>query len=577
MRSECRSWRRRGGRLSERKVLMCLRWLIALTLLLLAVFTPAGHGHLSLMRFAVVTALVAINILLRLLSQERLQQWCTHPLFFVTDFGLMTTAMLLVTGVVEGIHLLYFLAVLIGASIASLPGALLTLLVVAGGYFAYNAGVQGVYALLKPQYLLCAPFLLVVVCLLNFISEQSRLLQAALERKSDALERTTELLHEREREYQAHQAESSAEPEQMYQRLGELNEYNRNALQSVSTGIVITDLSGRVTTCNRCAATILEVDPTEVLGRPLRTLERALPMSDLVDRAVAQRAPQQRKEVCMRSASGRAISLGVSISLLKNRADDVTGAIAFFQDITEVIALRDALVRSEKLAALGRITAEVAHEIRNPLNAIRGFSQLIREGTPENAAFHRYTGLIMEEVDRLSQYVGNVLDFARASSANRVPVDLWGLTEETVLLAGQKVEGAGVQVVMERDGSEAVCLGDPEKLKQVFLNMVLNAVEAMEGGGKLMVRVLPDPDPAFLRIQFEDTGCGIPRSEVRHIFDPFFTRKPGGTGLGLSVSNQIVEAHGGRIDVESTPGVGTIFTVRLPTATVPAAAASAAS
>ena len=553
---------------------MVLRWLIALTLLLLSVFASLERGTPYLMGFAVVAALVAINMLFVLVSPERLRRWSAHPAFFVVDFGLMTVGMLLVTGIVEGIHLLYFVAVLIGASIPRLPHALLTLAVVAGGYFAYNAGVQGMYALLRPEYLLCIPFLLVVVCLVNFISAQSKGLQAALERKSHYLERTTELLHERERRYQADRALSSEELQRTHQRLEEMNEYNRNILQSVNTGVVITDLSGRVTTCNRAAATILEVDPTALLGQPLGSLPRARPLVEMVNRTITEGVAQPRGNARIRSTSGHTISLGVGISPLRDRTGELIGTIVFFQNITEVIALRESLTRSEKLAELGRLSAEVAHEVRNPLNAIRGFGQLIRERTAEDAPFHKYASLIMNEVDRLSQFIGDVLDFARPGTGKHVPVELWGLIEETFGLVRQKIQMAGVHVAMERGSDKAVCQGDPERLKQVCLNIVLNAVDAMEDGGELTVRVLPDADPTFVRIEFQDTGCGIPASRLRHIFTPFYTRKQEGTGLGLSVSNRIVDAHGGRIDVESTVGVGSTFAIRLPRALPPKATVS---
>jgi PAS domain S-box-containing protein len=473
--------------------------------------------------------------------------------------------MLLVTGVLEGMHLLYFVAVLIGASIPSLANALLTLAVVAGGYFAYNVGVGGLRPFLTPQYLLCIPFLLVVVCLVNFISEQSRRLRAALEQKSHALERTAELLHEKERQHQAHQAESFAELQEAHQRLAELNEYNRNILQSVNTAVIITDLFGRVTTCNRAAAAILEVDPTSLLGQPLESLPRVRPLVELVKRTTAEGVAQPRCDARIHSSSGRTISLGVGISPLQDRTGQAIGAIAFFQDITEVIALRESLTRSENLAALGRLSAEVAHEIRNPLNAIRGFSQLIHEATPDDASLHTYAGTIMGEVDRLSEFMTDVLDFARPAPAKRVPVELRGLVEETLGLVRQRTKLAGIETTVEGAG-EVACLGDGDKLKQVFLNIVLNAIDAMEGGGTLAVRVRPDADPAFVRIEFQDTGCGIPASKLGKIFTPFYTRKQEGTGLGLSVSNRIVEAHGGRIDVESTVGVGSTFTVRLPAA-----------
>ena len=371
------------------------------------------------------------------------------------------------------------------------------------------------------------------------------------------------LLHEREREYAVHQTRSAAELEEAQKRLAELNDYNRSILQSVNTAMIIADLTGRVTTCNRYAAEILEVQPASVLGRPLKDAVRLADFADLIERSMVNRIARERGEVSVRRHSGQAMSLGVGVSLLKDHEGSVKGAIACFRDLTPVKAMQDALTRSEKLAALGRLSAEVAHEVRNPLNAIRGFGQLIQEGTREEDSLHGYAATIMDEVDRLSKFLSGVLDFARVKTPSRVRLDLWQLIDETLELTRSRIANAGVTVTTER-GEAAQCSGDPEKLKQVFLNIIVNAIDAMPDGGDLTVGVRADADPAFVLIYFKDTGCGLSKSQMQHVFDPFVTAKPQGTGLGLAVSHQIVEAHGGRIEVQSAPGEGATFTVRLP-------------
>lgn len=148
---------------------MYLRWLIALTLILLLISGPPHGVRPYVVRLAVVAALVLINLLFSLAGERRVHRWSMHPLFFLADFGLMTTGILLVPGIAEGIHLLYFLAILVGASISRLSTALLVMAVVGCGYFAYNVGIRGSDVFLTPRYLLCAPFLLIVVCLINYL------------------------------------------------------------------------------------------------------------------------------------------------------------------------------------------------------------------------------------------------------------------------------------------------------------------------------------------------------------------------------------------------------------------------
>ena len=555
--------RRRAGATSERGILIWLRWLMALTLLLLLVASPPSELMSLVVRVAVLAAIVAINIVFSRSDETRLGRWSTHPLVFLLDFSLMTIAILFVPGMAEGVHLLYFFAILIGASVAGLANALLIMAVVAAGYFAYKTGLGDAAAFLTPQYLLCGPFLLIVVCLVNFISERSRRLRAALAQKDSDLARTTGRLHEKEREFLACRLRSDMELQQANRRLAELNEYNRCILQSVSTGIVITDLDCTVTTCNRYAARVLEIDPDGLLGRPLSVLSRAPAFDRIVRRGLSLRAPQERHEICVQSEAGDTLSLGISVSLLKDGDARMIGAIAFFQNITPIKAMRSALARSDKLAALGRLSADVAHEVRNPLNAIRGLNQLIREGTAQCDDIHKYADTVIGEVDRLSKFLSNVLEFARIGAPRRVWIDLAALVDETLVLARPRVEESRINVVNECV-HPVQCSVDPETMKQVFLNIVLNAVDAMSEGGTLRASCTGDRDPAFVKVRFEDTGCGLSQGELRSIFDPFFTLKPQGSGLGLSVSHQIVEAHGGRIDVESSPGVGTVFTVCLP-------------
>lgn len=549
--------------MSQRNILVFLRWLIALTLVLFLVSTPPRDITLYITQLLAIGALVVINLLCSLLNERYLSRWSTHPIFFLADFGLMTVGILLVPGITEGVHLLYFLAILIGASASNLPSALLMTAVVAGGYFAYNVGVKGSGRFLTPSYLLCPPFLLVVVCLINLISTRTRRLGAALQQKDEDLKLAAGLLHEKEEQYTACRIRSSAELKQTHKRLEELNEYNRNILQSVNTGIIITDLTGRVKTCNRHAAGILELDPGDVLGRPLASTERLGGLAEFIGTALRRRTALERGEATVRKSDGGGLTLGVGVSLLRDGAGNMKGVIAFFQDITPIKSLRQALAQSEKMAALGRLSADVAHEVRNPLNAIRGFSQLINEASPDGSEFRGYTDIIIGEVDRLSKFLYDVLDFARVGVQRREPLDLSELVTAALELARRKLNNAGVCVETE-DAGAVQYVGDAEKLTRVFLNMIFNATEAMEPGGKLTVRVRIESAPRAAIIEFQDTGCGMSESEMRTIFDAFVTHKPDGVGLGLSISNQIVESHGGRIDVESAIGEGTTFTIRLP-------------
>ncbi|NIN69554.1 MAG: GAF domain-containing protein [Anaerolineae bacterium] len=223
------------------------------------------------------------------------------------------------------------------------------------------------------------------------------------------------------------------------------------------------------------------------------------------------------------------------------------------------------LVRAEKLAAGGRIAASLAHEINNPLQAIHNCLHLVtRKPSLEDSKRQDYLSMAQEEVDRLIDLVQRMLDFYRPSKESPGPVDIEATLDDVLSLAGKRIQHAGVQVHRNPKSRLPPVTGVSNLLKQVFLNITINAVEAMPGGGELHIDTSWDDRRAEASVSFTDTGEGIPVSELARIFDPFHTTKAGGTGLGLSISHGIIERHGGRIDVRSEVGKGSTFTVRLP-------------
>ena len=226
---------------------------------------------------------------------------------------------------------------------------------------------------------------------------------------------------------------------------------------------------------------------------------------------------------------------------------------------------QDQLIRAEKLAATGKIAASLAHEINNPLQAIHNCLHLvIHKSSLGQDKRLEYLSMAQEEVERLIDLVQRMLDFYRPSKETVAPVDIEALLDDVLSLAAKRLQHA--RVMVHRDATSPLPLVDgvSNLLKQVFLNIIINAVEAMPSGGDLYIETTRDERRQEVSISFTDAGEGIPVAELANIFDPFFTTKPKGTGLGLSVSHGIIERHGGRIDVRSDVGKGSIFTVRLP-------------
>lgn len=233
------------------------------------------------------------------------------------------------------------------------------------------------------------------------------------------------------------------------------------------------------------------------------------------------------------------------------------------RSLAELRRTQAELIRKERLASLGEMAAVMAHEIRNPLTSIRGFAQRIGRAQ-ENPKYRNYTRIIMEEVDRLNEVIANVLEFARSLEPRFSECDLRETLAETLTLLGEELRAAAIAVECRFPETFSLLRCDAGQLKQLFLNMLQNAIHAMPHGGVLTVALTDHPER--VEIEIADTGVGIPADKLERIFEPFFTTKARGTGLGLHLARRIVEGHGGRIRVTSTVGRGTSFVIDIPRA-----------
>jgi len=227
----------------------------------------------------------------------------------------------------------------------------------------------------------------------------------------------------------------------------------------------------------------------------------------------------------------------------------------------QILEIEEQLRRADRLSALGQLSAGMAHEIRNPLGSIRGTAEILQEGIDPADRRYEFTCILIKEVDRLNKVVQNFLDFARPSGGGREQVDINRLLAEVLTLTGQPALKNGVTTRLEA-GVVPEMEGDGEQLKQAFLNLVLNALQAMPAGGSLDVSTALTA--GTLEIRFTDTGGGIPRENLDRIFNPFFTTRGEGTGLGLAITHRIIQGHGGRIAVKSRVGAGTTFILTFP-------------
>lgn len=249
-------------------------------------------------------------------------------------------------------------------------------------------------------------------------------------------------------------------------------------------------------------------------------------------------------------------------------------ALAMNHMMRQLVYRQELLMKAHKLKAVGTLTAGVAHELNNPINNIILTASMLQEDFQElsDEECLELVNDLVGESERAQKIVRNLLDFARESEMELASHSVQGIVEETLRLASNQINLAKVKVEGEVEENLPNVYGDQRQLEQVFLNLVLNALDAMHGGGTLRIKIANTKDRDCVAVTFEDTGVGIPKQHLREIFDPFFTSKKAskGTGLGLSVSLGIVQRHGGDIRVESEVGKGTVFTVLLPVAKVPA-------
>ncbi|WP_231584059.1 ATP-binding protein [Desulfovibrio sp. TomC] len=337
--------------------------------------------------------------------------------------------------------------------------------------------------------------------------------------------------------------------------------FSSEIINNLPVGLITTDSDGRLAVVNGAAERISGVKAADIVGK---SPEEALPAAwcGLKD-VIGKGEPVLEHDMECSFNGGKNIPLSLSASKILNEEGRYLGNLFIFRDLGEVRRLQEEVRRKEKLAALGSLAAGVAHEIRNPLSSIKGFAKYFEGQCAEGSHGRELAAVMAQEVDRLNRVITELLDFARSSDLKARPMDVGGLIEHSLRLVRQDAEGKKITVAFDRDASLPVIAIDPDRLTQALLNLYLNAIQAMEGGGTLAVRASSD-GRGGVRIEVEDSGKGITPESLSSIFNPYFTTKSSGTGLGLAIVQKIIEAHRGEVKVKSTPGRGTTFNILLP-------------
>ncbi len=353
--------------------------------------------------------------------------------------------------------------------------------------------------------------------------------------------------------------------EQKALQIERLKDFSENIVESLKIGVLTVDLEDRIESWNPQLEDLLGIPRNEAISRKL---DEVLPR-DLAGEVGARAASEHVSGIYrfhLNTRGNRHLVINASIAPLLSKNGARLGRLILLDDITQRVRLEDQMVQTEKLTSLGLLAAGVAHEVNTPLAVISNYIQMLAKQIPVDDPRQKTIERIVKQTFRASEIVNNLLNFSRTGGAAPVEVDLNSVLEETLTLVQHPFKTAQVNVVRNYAEKLPPVLGSTTRLQQVFLNLFMNARDAMPSGGMLEVRT--GAHNGSVEIEVSDTGAGIPPEHIHRIFDPFFTTKATGrgTGLGLSVSYGIIKEHAGKVDVRSTPGKGTSFRLEFPVA-----------
>jgi two-component system sensor histidine kinase HydH len=344
--------------------------------------------------------------------------------------------------------------------------------------------------------------------------------------------------------------------------LSRIKAFSDNIVENMPVGLLFIGDDGKIMTVNDASEKMLLMSPENSVGREAQEILPAQ-LNDLILQ-VSDEKDIVFKEIQCR-INGKTTMLEASAGVLRDDEDHFLGHIILLRDISEIAHLKQEVERRERLASLGSLAAGIAHEIRNPLSSIKGFATYFKERYHDVPEDQNTADIMIREVERLNRVIGQLLEFARPLNVRKKTVNIASVIHHSLEMVSAQAQQNNIIIDSKKIPPDDVSASiDPDKIGQVLLNIFLNALESMEEGGTLAVSIDEDSADDHILISISDTGHGIPKEDISHIFDPYYTTKQSGTGLGLAIVHKIIEAHSAEISVDSVLGKGTTFTIILP-------------
>ena len=344
--------------------------------------------------------------------------------------------------------------------------------------------------------------------------------------------------------------------------LRDLQAFKDLIFQSAGTGLIALDRAYQITAFNRAAEEITGVPSAQAIGRSWSALIGAsVPLASIEATIDANPRASLRHETALRRPDGSTVPVRMTFSALQSGEGERLGLISACEDLSAIRAMESRMRQADRLATVGRMAANIAHEIRNPLASLTGAIEVLTSPHTAEDSRERLSQIVARESERLNHIIKNFLEYARPAPLSIATFDVAAAAEEVLLLLEHRASPGSLKVIREFPPS-LLWPVDGQQFRQILWNLCLNAVEAMPEGGEL--RVAAAVRGGTLEITVTDTGEGIAAGDVSHVFEPFFSTKSEGTGLGLALVHRVVQEHGGEIDVRSSPGLGTTFTLTLP-------------